>query len=451
MTESVNYKIKLSPEIQYSFRKKNWDSFNYIFWGISSIILAMIILEYFMFPILWKTTILFKMLLVGIGALGYSFLRSNLTSPDWLILGTLILFSSYCFTVIQLAIGFEITLFFAILSLVIGFSNYLVLWKSKFSFYEVASIGLIFILIQYNDNFNSYQEIMQLGGYSFFIILLLSAFIPDARKRNYMLNLERELLKDQLLARQNKKLNKVQLELNELEEILKINSEKEKIIRHDLKNKFTNIIGLSQLIEIKDGKITEEDESYLNLLKEVSTDLLKYSDNVFSQSSMEDGSGLKLDLKPLELFHCFKKVKQEITPKLESQGLNLLVSEESKGLYITADLLVFNTVLENILNYLMSWSTSGQQVLIATVELPSAIRIELTAPSAKIPSESLNHIFKPLANFEFQSSFDRPTGLGLQIAKSMTGRMGGYFKYQTDQIEGVVFKIEFPKTISAKS
>jgi hypothetical protein len=233
MTESVNYKIKLSPEIQYSFRKKNWDSFNYIFWGISSIILAMIILEYFMFPILWKTTILFKMLLVGIGALGYSFLRSNLTSPDWLILGTLILFSSYCFTVIQLAIGFEITLFFAILSLVIGFSNYLVLWKSKFSFYEVASIGLIFILIQYNDNFNSYQEIMQLGGYSFFIILLLSAFIPDARKRNYMLNLERELLKDQLLARQNKKLNKVQLELNELEEILKINSEKEKIIRHE--------------------------------------------------------------------------------------------------------------------------------------------------------------------------------------------------------------------------
>jgi hypothetical protein len=127
MSESANLKIKLSPEVQYSFKKKNWDSFNYIFWGISSIILAMIILEYFMFPNIWRTTLLFKILLVGIGALGYSFLKSNLTSPDWLILGALILFSAYSFTVIQLANGFEITLFFAILSLVVGFSNYLVL------------------------------------------------------------------------------------------------------------------------------------------------------------------------------------------------------------------------------------------------------------------------------------------------------------------------------------
>jgi signal transduction histidine kinase len=451
MSENANLKNKLSPEIKYSFKKKNWDYFNYIFWGISSAILAMTIIEYFIFPIVWKTTLLFKIPLVIIGTLGYSFLKSNLKSPDWLIVGTVTLFSTYCFTVIQLASGYEITLFFAILSLVVGFSNYLVLWKSKFSFYEVVSIGLIFILIQYNDHFNSYQKIMQLGGYSFFIILLLSAFIPDARKRNYILNLEKELLKDQLIAKQNKKLNKVQLELNELKEILRINSEKEKIIRHDLKNKFTNIIGLSQLIEIEDGKITEEDESYLNLLKEVSTDLLKYADNVFSPSSLADGSALKLDLKPLELLHCFKKVKQEITPKLESQGLNLLVNEESEGLHINADVLVFNTVIENILNYLISWSTSGQKVLIATVELPSAIRIELTAPSAKIPPDSLNHIFKPLASFEFQSSFDRPTGLGLQIAKSMTERMGGYFKYQTDQINGVVFKIEFPKAISTKS
>lgn len=445
MSESAALKVKLSPEAQVSFEKKTWDSFNYIFWGITSIIIGLYILEYFIFPYLWKTTFLFKASLLGIGFLGYSFLKTRVSSPDWLIVGTLGLFSAYCFTIIQLTEGYQVTIILAILTLVVGFSNYLVLWKSKFSFFEVVLISLLFFFIQYNSDFVLLQEIMQLGGYSFFTVLILSAFIPDARKRNYIIILERQLLKDQLLTKQNKKLNSVQLELSELKEILKINSEKEKIIRHDLKNKFSNIIGLSQLIEVEDGKITEEDESHLTLLKEVSTDLLRYADSVFSQSNVGDGSNLQMNLKSLALLPSFKKIKQEITPKLESQELSLIIQEGSEGLCITADSLVFNTVLENILNYLISWSSPNQEVVISTLELPTAIRIELKAPSANIPWESLNNIFKPLANFEFQSSFASPTGLGLQIAKSMTGRMGGYFKYQTDINEGVVFKIEFPK------
>ncbi|MFT4855715.1 MAG: signal transduction histidine kinase [Algoriphagus sp.] len=443
---STNSKLKLSFEAADSFNQKNWDSFNYIFWGISSIMLGLIILEFFILNDLWTITLIFKVLLFGVGFIAYAYLRPKLSSPNWIILCTLVLSSAYFFTIIQLTEGFKITLLFAILSIVIGFSNYLLLWKVKFSFFEVSSIITIFFLIQYNDNFNSFNNILQLGGYSFFLVLILSAFIPDARKKNYFLNLERELLKEKLISRQQKKLNSTQIEISELKEILKINSENEKIIRHDLKNKFTNIIGLSQLIEIKDGKITEEDQSYLQLLKEVSKDLLRYSDNVFNQSDSQDGSSLRMSIKKVYLSRSFQKVQKELIPKLDLQGINLLVIEENKESYILADFLVFNTILENILNYLIGWSTINQNVIISSMELTENIRIELTAPSAKISSGDLNNIFKPLENFEFHSSFSTPKGLGLQIAKSMTERMGGYFKFQTDEMDGVVFKIEFPKT-----
>ena len=126
--------------------------------------------------------------------------------------------------------------------------------------------------------------------------------------------------------------------------------------------------------------------------------------------------------------------------------MELDFSTENTDSSILADPYVFVNLIEKILNYLIDWSKTNHKVILLTKDLDSRVRIEILAPSAKIPASVLNQIFKPLDEFEIQSSFAPPQGLGLQIAKNLTEKMGGYFKYTTSMTEGVTFKLEFPKS-----
>ena len=427
-----------------TFRKKNWDSFNYIFWGGNSIILSLFIIDFFLVEEIWQELLIFKLSFLAIGLFVYTFLKPILKSPDCLILGYITLFSCYFFSVIELLDGFKITLYWSILILVIGSANFILLWRPKYSFLQVVFTMIVYILLEFVSGFEFYSTKMTLGGYAFFGILITTSFIPDIRKRNFLFNLKIVANKESLIENLKSKLIETNLELIELKEIIKIDSEKEKLLRHDLKNKFSNIIGLSSLIEPIDGVLSKEDQEYLKLLKEISTDLLTYSDSIFAYRDPESAGKLGMKIETVELYESFNKIKNELKPKLTAKGLKLSFLDEGKNKYVLADFLILNNILLNILNYLISWSRVDKEIVINTLSLDETIGIELSAPSAKITIDEINRIFKPLENFEFQSSFDTPKGLGLQIAKSMSERIGGYFKYQAGAKKGVTFKLAFP-------
>ncbi|WP_241347254.1 sensor histidine kinase [Belliella filtrata] len=281
---------------------------------------------------------------------------------------------------------------------------------------------------------------MALGGYVFFLFIILTSFIPDARKRNYLLNIDRDLKKNNIINNLNIKVNELQVQMEEIQQLNKIDREKEKILRHDLKNKISNIIGLSQLI---DGQEAEEDQMYIQLLRDVSTDLLKYADSLYSKNEEKLKSPLNINLELLNIYAAFRKSKNEMKAKLEKKGIELILPESDPQTYIEADLLIINNILENILNYLIDWSNIQSKIIVSFVESQPNLKVQIEAPSTQVSPEKLNNIFMPIENFEFTSSFAKPKGLGLQIAKSMTEKLGGYFKYQTNLNGGVTFKLEF--------
>lgn len=435
-----------SGDLEKAYSKKTWDAAEYIYWGIISLLIGFFILEFFVLKTTWQVTFIFKVILILLGFLSYNIIKPQIKSPDWLIFGYLLLFSSYCFNIIHLHSGFVVTLYFTILTLVIGSSNYLVFWNSRFAFGLVVSILIMFIIFELQADFVNLETNLNLGGYAFFSLLVLTAFIPDARKRNYTLNLERDLKKDEAIGKLNKKVNEVQLKLVEIEQLLKIDREKDQILRHDIKNKITNILGLSKLIDESGTALEEEEQNYLQLLKEVSTDLLTDVDNIFGNDEENSDIHLRLAIQDTNLKTSFKKVKSLLKPRLEAGGVELDFSTENTDSSILADPYVFVNLIEKILNYLIDWSKTNHKVILLTKDLDSRVRIEILAPSAKIPASVLNQIFKPLDEFEIQSSFAPPQGLGLQIAKNLTEKMGGYFKYTTSMTEGVTFKLEFPKS-----
>ncbi|WP_338226446.1 HAMP domain-containing sensor histidine kinase [Algoriphagus confluentis] len=435
-------------DISSSLEKKHWDISNYVYWSLISLTLGLFVLEFFLVKEYYQTTLFYKagLLLVGFG--GYGLLRRKISSPSLMILVMSSLFLAYCFFMVYQSSGYLITLYFLIATLVVGGINYLVVWKGAFSLSLVLFAAGIFLGISYAFDWEGFYALFPLGGYLFFFTLVLTSFIPDSRKKNYVLNLERDLKKEQILKNQAKDLQDLQIKYAEVLEFKKIENQKEKILRHDLKNKVNNIIGLSQIIlETNDP---EENQSYIQLLNEVSNDLLRFSDNIFSRDE-DQPTALRISKSQVNVLSSFKKIKSELEPKLDQSTLELKWLGEENPLLVHVDKLIFNNILVNLLNYLILWSKPDSLILVSGEQSAAQIRIQLSAPSAKISARELNYIFKPLDSFQFTSSFSAPQGLGLQIAKSMTEQMGGYFKYQTGIEDGVIFKLEFEHAERSKS
>ncbi|MCH7412503.1 HAMP domain-containing histidine kinase [Belliella sp. R4-6] len=388
-----------------------------------------------------------KVAFVSFSFLAYAILRPILKNPEWLMFGILALFSVYIFNIIHLSTGFYVTFYFILLAIVTGAGNFLALWRSKFGIFLFLYNTGLFLLFQYQESFQSLNDKLSLGGYAYFMVLVVTSFIPDARKRNYLVNIIREEKKNLVMQRLNEDLINANLQLTELKQISKIHQEKEKLVLHDLKNKINNIIGLSDLIDDHAAQPQEETQEYNHLLKEVSLDLLKYANNIFTDDSLVSGSPLKIQIEPIMLHSCIKRTINELKLKAENKNINLEIGESDLKTRVIADFLVFKNSLENIFNYLINWSSNDSKIIIRWFSHKEKIRIELAAPYAKMQASDLNRIFKPLENFENQTSISPPQGMGLQIARNMTEQMGGYFKYQASLEKGVVFKLEFPAAL----
>lgn len=423
------------------YQKKMWDATNYIYWSITSILIGLFIVEFFIFSSLWKSTFLFKLVLIFIGFVSHTLVKRNQKLFQILCLSYLILFSAYCFTIINIESGPVVTFYFLLLTLLVTGANYFALWETLYSFVEVFLISALFLVIIGIDDYLVFSEKMTLGGYAFFSFMYLSAFVPNARKKNYLLYLERDEKKQAVLNELVSQYNNISLKLNELEQSQKIDKDREKLLRHDLKNKIHNIIGLAQII---DGEnLNDEEKSYMALLKDVSNDLLKYADSIYKKNEDKFDNPLTIILESVNPVSVISKALIGVQNKAKEKNILLKAEKITKDDFIMADFLILSNVLQNMLNYMIIWSENNSEIIISSGSNENNTYIEIFGPSANISAKSLNAMFKPLESFQFNSSFEAPKGLGLQIAKNMVDKMSGYFKYRTELNGGVVFIIEF--------
>ncbi len=260
----------------------------------------------------------------------------------------------------------------------------------------------------------------------------------------YLLNIKT----NKLLSAQNEKIKIANKNLKESEQNLKeMVATKDKffrIISHDLKNPFTSLLSISEMIH-ENYEHVEEEEKQIGIQKihESVKHIFNLLENLLTWSRSQTG---KIDFEPREFDLC----------GLISETINLYqASAEKKQIHLTkfcpaeirvkADRNMCSSVLRNLINNAIKFSHNTSEVSIQVIPHIDFHEIQIIDQGIGIDKENIDKLFR--IDLKYKSSGtagEKGTGLGLLLCKEFVEINGGQIKVESKFGEGSTFLFTLP-------
>ncbi len=211
-------------------------------------------------------------------------------------------------------------------------------------------------------------------------------------------------------------------------------------VSHDIKTPLTSIINFVDLLE---KPHSEEDEvQYLDVLSRQSQRLKKLIEDLMELSKANTGN-LNVNLITLDAVETANQALGEFADKLESATLAAVVRAPAEPLLIAADGRLLWRVLSNLLSNVVKYAAPNSRVYIDLSSTEEHVHLSIR----NISQNELNMTAEELLERFVRGDTARNTegsGLGLNIAKSLTEVQGGHLDLTLD---GDLFKVTltFPK------
>lgn len=271
------------------------------------------------------------------------------------------------------------------------------------------------------------------------ILVVLGFFVYSFsyyRRMTYLLQKQsRRIMNQQAqIKRQNEKLQKAVGTQNKLFSIL----------AHDLRSPLISISNISKLINLYIRTRRYDDARELSRQMDRKNDhLLELTDNLLSWT---------------------KSQSEDFTPNLEKADLNKIVNdclkiyepvsldkeitlsyEEVHDLFVLADVNMLQTILRNLINNAIKFtSRTGKVEIICKQEFKFA-EITVRDNGIGISKENLEKIFElDISNTQSGTEGEKSTGLGLSICKEFTEAMGGTIRVESKENQGSSFIFRIP-------
>ncbi|MHC1703304.1 MAG: ATP-binding protein [Tenuifilaceae bacterium] len=269
---------------------------------------------------------------------------------------------------------------------------------------------------------------------------MLNALVGRLRDYNVI---EAELKsKNQEITKQKEEL---EIQRKELEAL---NTTKDKffaIIAHDLKNPFSTVLGLSELLA-REFETFESDK-----LKVFIQQIYKYSNSTYNL------------LENLLQWSMLQTGRMPLHPKLVNLGL--IISENldllkgnaiQKGIKISSPKLeeyiayvdnnMITTVVRNLLSNAIKFTPINGEIVIKVIEEGDFIKVTIKDNGVGISKQDLKNLFRIDSNpSTIGTSQEKGTGLGLIICKDFVERNGGVIGVESEPNHGSSFYFTIPK------
>ncbi len=211
-------------------------------------------------------------------------------------------------------------------------------------------------------------------------------------------------------------------------------------VSHDIKTPLTSILNYVDLLQ--QAETEEQRREYLAVLQRQAGRLKKLTEDLVEASKASTGN-VSVNLVPTNVVESVNQALGEYAERLAAGGLTVVTDFPEESTTIQADGRLLWRVLDNLLGNVCKYALAGTRVYLTVT--PEAATVEISLKN--ISRQQLNISAEELMERFVRGDSARTTegsGLGLNIAKSLTELQGGSLQLSVD---GDLFKavLRFPK------
>ena len=305
------------------------------------------------------------------------------------------------------------------------------------------------------DNAIKELKIKRIGiisiGLTTIIVLLVAVFfvllklLKQRRNHEKLLELQnQEIVKQRnSIEQQNWKLidanEKLEKSQEELKKLVQTKDKLFSIIAHDLRNPFTALIGLTEVLHEKVDTIdSAEMNQYVSMINESSHKLLRLIENLLEWARSQTGT-LKLFNTNLNLKTLADDVIKIYITQAQTKGISLK-NEIPDNITVFADHEILAIIIRNLISNGVKYTQKGGNVsLTAYLENGNTV-LKISDSGIGMSHEVLEKLFKIEETFPTAgTSNEAGTGLGLVICKEFTETLGGTISVESSVGKGTSF------------
>ncbi len=219
------------------------------------------------------------------------------------------------------------------------------------------------------------------------------------------------------------------------------------IISHDLRSPLNRIFALIRLTQMVGDNLTEEQKDYLDKMHLIVADGLAMMQNLVDYRNLEY-RGIDIMIESVNVGDLIETTIKNFKSIAVKKNISFGGTRE-KDLIITSDKQCVGRVIDNLIGNAIKFSGPGTTVCINTESIPNnRFKIEVKDEAPGFIAEEILKIFQ-----KFQKLSARPTagesttGLGLFIAQSMAGKIGGKIFYSARERGGSAFTVDLSKKV----
>lgn len=211
---------------------------------------------------------------------------------------------------------------------------------------------------------------------------------------------------------------------------------------HEFKTPLNLIFSAVQLLEMKLERT--ELQSYIDIIQENSSRLLKLINNLLETNKMES-SLYKLELENHEIVDLVKKITFSVMDYSSSKNIDLHFNSEVDRKNICCDAASIEKIMLNLLFNAVKFTEDGDEIFVNIYDGAEKITITVEDTGIGIPKEQQEVIFERFGQIEnSMDTGNEGSGMGLFIVKFLVEMHDGEIRVESELGKGSKFIIELP-------
>lgn len=248
---------------------------------------------------------------------------------------------------------------------------------------------------------------------------------------------------DRLGAAFNEMAQRIQHQMQCLQETDALRRELVANVSHDLRTPITSLQGYLETLLLKETHLSpEQKRSYLEIALRHSERLGKLVTELFELAKL-DAQITPLNPEPFSIGELVQDVVQEFQLTARQKGVYLDLEIHKELEFVCADIGLMQRVLENLIENALHYTPTGGRVTVSVSCQDNAIAVKIADTGCGIPDADLPHIFDRFYRVEkAREDHSEGAGLGLAIAKRILDLHGITIQVESQIDEGTTFSFQ---------